>query len=241
MKRVFIYGSCVTRDAVPWFADYDLEMVGYVARQSLLSAFRRANSKEFDLSKISSNFQRRMSKNDIEGNLRFDLRRSQPDAVFWDICDERLTVRKLPSGGMITQSQDYVTAGMHPGPLGPHLRFGTDEHYALWNRGLEQLLAVMDQMGLAGKLFLNATPWALEDEFGENHNGQAETAREFNERAARYLSLANGSGVKVVVTEQGDAISRTQGHAWGPAPFHYVDATYKKMLSNLQEAVTRDA
>lgn len=33
MQRVFIYGSCVTRDSEPWFGEYGFEMVRYVARQ----------------------------------------------------------------------------------------------------------------------------------------------------------------------------------------------------------------
>lgn len=56
MKKVFIYDSCVTRDAVPQFQNFGLEMVGYVARQSLISAFSKADISKFDLRKISSSF-----------------------------------------------------------------------------------------------------------------------------------------------------------------------------------------
>lgn len=240
MTRVFIYGSCVTRDAEPWFKDFDLEMVGYSARQSLLSAFRRADSLEFNLAKISSKFQRRMAKNDIEGNLRFELRRSKPDVILWDICDERLNVRKLPSGGMITQSRNYVAEGIHPGPLGPRFKFGEDPHFDLWSRGLEQLLEVLDLAGLTGKLYLNATPWALVDEFGEDHEGQADAAREFNKASERYLDLAWRKGAKVVLVPQEESISRTEGHSWGPAPFHYADATYIRMLEELKRSMAEN-
>ncbi|MGP9784641.1 hypothetical protein CQ010_11890 [Arthrobacter sp. MYb211] len=240
MKRVFIYGSCVTRDSVAWFKYFNLEMAGYVARQSLLSTFRRADSAEFKLSKITSAFQRRMAKNDIEGNMRFDLRRSEPDVVFWDICDERMLVRKIPGGGMITQSRDYVTEGIHPGPLGYRYTFGTDEHFELWGHALGQFMQVLDQAGLARKLYLNATPWAIVDEFGNNHAGQSEIASKFNSDAQRYLELAGSSGANVVAIDQSRAISRTEGHQWGPAPFHYVDDTYSAMLEDLAAAVGRE-
>lgn len=240
MTRVFIYGSCVTRDSVPWFEEYDLEMVGYVARQSLLSAFRRADSTQFELSKIRSAFQRRMAKNDIEGNLRFDLRRSKPDVVFWDLCDERLHVRKVPSGGIITLSQDYLGEGIHPGPLGPRYMFGTDEHFEAWEYALGQFMEVLKQADLAEKLYMNATPWAVKDEFGDAPPKQAEAAESFNANVARYIEAAAKAGAKVVALSQAEAISRTDGHQWGAAPFHYVDGTYMTMLDRLSSAIKSD-
>lgn len=235
--RVFIYGSCVTRDAEPWFKDFDLEMVGYVARQSLISSFRAADVSEYNLQRIDSSFQRRMAKGDIEGNLRFQIRESKPDIIFWDICDERLGVKKSRSGGVITHTRDHVGEGIHSGPFGPVMHFGDDEHYLLWERGLDQLLLELDRNSLADKLYLNGTPWAVVDESGRDHKGQAGVAEAFNRAADRYLDLADQKGVHVVRIAQDAAISRTQGHQWGPAPFHYVDSTYRQMLEALTSAV----
>lgn len=239
MTRVFIYGSCMTRDSEPWFKNFGFEMVGYVARQSLASAFRKADGSEYNLSKIQSSFQRRMTKGDIEGNLRFEIQRSEPDVVFWDICDERLGVKKSHSGGFITHSRDHVAEGIHPGPFGPVLKFGGDDHYALWERGLTEMLTSLDRYGLANKLYLNATPWAVVDEFGRDHNEQTAAAESFNSAAERYLDLAWRKGVNVIAIPQATAISRSEGHQWGPAPFHYVDSTYLRMLEALGEAVAK--
>lgn len=237
IMRVFIYGSCVTRDAVPWFSEYGFDMVGYVARQSLISAFRKASTAEFDFTLIKSTFQRRMAIGDIEGNLRFAVQQSKPDVVLWDICDERLGVRKPRNGGMITHTRDYVGEGIHPGPFGPVMQFGTDEHYTLWERALGEFLLALDRYGLAGKLYLNATPWAVEDEFGRANMAQAEVAADFNRAADRYLDLARRQGVHVVVIPQDAAISRSDGHQWGPAPFHYADRTYQSMLKELHRSM----
>ncbi|HJX76993.1 DUF6270 domain-containing protein [Glutamicibacter sp.] len=237
MKRVFIYGSCVTRDSEPFFKDYGLELAGYVARQSLISAFRKVETSEFDFSKVASNFQRTMTRGDVEGNLRFEIARTNPDVIIWDICDERLGVKLVKTGGLVTRSRDHIAEGIHPGPFGRFINFGADEHFKLWKRGLDELLKVLKRSGLADRLFLNATPWAVEDEFGQNYNGQAETAEQFNRDADRYLDYASQSGVTVVPTSQSDTISRTDGHRWGPAPFHYVDATYLAMLTNLSNAI----
>lgn len=235
--RVFIYGSCVTRDSEPWFSEFGLKMIGYVARQSLVSAFRPADVSEYKLEKISSSFQRRMAKGDIQGHLRFQIRDSKPDVVFWDICDERLGVKKAPSGGMITHSRDHVGEGIHPGPFGPIMKFGEDEHFLLWERGLDQLLSEFSRNGLSGSLYLNATPWAVVDESGLDHEGQAGVAEAFNRAAERYLTLAEHRGVHVVRLPAEAAISRSNGHQWGPAPFHYTDTTYRRMLEGLTSAL----
>lgn len=237
MTRVFIYGSCVTRDSEPWFEEYGLEMVGYVARQSVISAFRKSNVSEYDLTGIASSFQRRMFAGDITGNLRFEVQRSKADVVFWDICDERLGVKKVRSGGMVTHSIDYVEAGAHPGPFGSIIRFGDDEHFALWERALEEMLAALARYGLADKLYLNATPWAVEDEFGNDRNGQKKLANIFNTASERYLDAARRKGVHIVTIPQESAISRTDSHKWGPAPFHYTEATYRRMLEELTGAM----
>ncbi|MGV2853781.1 DUF6270 domain-containing protein [Glutamicibacter sp. AGC13] len=238
MKRIFIYGSCVTRDAETFFNDFGFELSGYVARQSLISAFRKAEVSEYDFTKVSSNFQRNMTKGDVEGNLRFEIAKVAPDAIFWDLCDERLGVKIARSGGMVTKSRDHVVEGIHPGPFGRTISFGTDEHFDLWGRALSEFLKSLDRINLRNKLYLNATPWAVEDEYGQNHNGQAETAAKFNRDAERYLDYAWQSGVNVVPTAQNDAISRTDGHKWGPAPFHYVEGTYLSMLTNLSKAIS---
>lgn len=239
MKRVFIYGSCVTRDAVPWFQEFGFELGGYVARQSLISAFRSANVAEFSFNRISSNFQRRMAIGDVQGNLRTAIRKAAPDLIFWDLCDERLGVRSVPSGGMLTQSRDFISEKIHDGPFGRLHRFGEDQHFSLWRRGLEELLSALKRYGMIDRLYLNAVPWAEKDEFGRDYNGQAEAAAIFNSKAERYLDLAWNSGVNVSLVPQNEAISRTEGHKWGPAPFHYVDDVYMRMLKNLHAEVIK--
>lgn len=240
MTRVFIYGSCVTRDSEPWFKDFGFEMVGYVARQSLISAFRKADIKEFDFTKVTSKFQRLMTTGDIRGNLRFAIRETNPDVIFWDLCDERLGVRSAPGGGMITQSRNYIAEGLHKGPLGRLHRLGDEQHFKLWQRGLEEFLRSLDHQGLRDRLYLNYTPWAEEDEFGNKDAGSVESAVEFNSKAERYIDHAWAKGVKISVVPKVDAISRSKGHRWGPAPFHYIDGTYFRMLEALKETMDQE-
>ncbi|MGP9787851.1 DUF6270 domain-containing protein [Glutamicibacter sp. 287] len=237
MKRIFIYGSCVTRDAEPWFQDYGLEKAGYIARQSLISSHRKANLSEFDLGGIKSNFQRRMTMGDIQGNLFSEIRRAEPEAVFWDICDERLGVKTVASGGMVTHSRDHIADGIHSGPFGDMIHFGTDPHFDLWKRGLRELLSSLESIDLASRLVINATPWAVVDEFGKINQKRMESAEKFNSGSVRYLQYAEDNGVCVARLPQSMATSRTAGHQWGPAAFHYIDETYQAMVKNLANAL----
>ncbi|MGP5362230.1 DUF6270 domain-containing protein [Brachybacterium tyrofermentans] len=233
MQRVFIYGSCVTRDAEPWFGEYGFEMARYVARQSLISAFHKAKIAEYDLSPVESAFQRRMIKGDVASNLRSEIQGSEPDLVVWDICDERAGVKKAKSGGLVTSITNHVRRRIHPGPFGKIIPFGADAHFAMWQMALGKFLVSLDQCGLADKLVLNATPWALQDESGLD---LGEVPRLFNANSERYISEAETAGVHVARIAPEAAVARSD-HKWGPAPFHFVDETYRAQLDAISALV----
>lgn len=235
MSKVFIYGSCATRDAVPWFPVHNFELGGYVARQSLISAFRPAPVEEFDVSGVSSNFQRRMILGDARGSLRFELQKNEPDMIFWDLCDERLGVNRVQNGGFVTHLRDHVREGIHPGPLGDVIPFGNSEHFDLWNHGLNELVTVLARQGLADRIILNATPWAIRDDAG---NDMGNRPRRFNADSTRYIEAARGAGVRIADVPPELAIARTD-HKWGRAPYHYVNDTYLAQLEAIVAAARR--
>ncbi len=108
--RVLIYGSCVTRDAVEFWDAEQLEMAGYVARQSLISAAAPpSDAEQFRLSQISSSFQRRMLRGDVESSLLPTLEecRDDYDVILWDLTDERNGVQQLPDGGWVTRLRNF--------------------------------------------------------------------------------------------------------------------------------------
>lgn len=227
MQKAFIYGSCVTRDAEPWFNHSGLELAGYVARHSLISATRPADAQDYDFSKIKSAFQRRMTQGDVTSHLRTQIERNSPDLIVWDLCDERHGVRRAPGGGMVTSIRNHVKEGIHPGPFGPVIPFGSEEHFALWTAELPVFLGMLDEIGLAHRVFLNATPWAVVDEAGTD---LGDAPRQFNAAAERYIAVAETAGVRVARAPQETAVAST-AHKWGRAPFHYVDETYRAQLT----------
>lgn len=236
MQRAFIYGSCVTRDGVDMWQDYGLEMVGYVARQSLISATAPARTSEFRTESIQSAFQKRMAEGDIRGNVVPKLV-SDPasyDVILWDITDERLGVYQVPSGGYVSRVVDYG-AGIYRGqaPLTAPVRVGTNAHRDLWLHALDDFLEQLDDAGVKERLILNALPWATEDEAGQPTGTAGADPHAFNAVLSEYSQEVEERGIRVARPNPKRVLQATT-HQWGPAPFHYTMDTYRASL----EAIT---
>lgn len=164
-RRVFIHGGCISRDAVDFYPQYGMEMVAYVARQSLISAYSRSDKSAYDVSSVKSSFQRRMFAGDVAGNLPTLLRRTEFDLLIWDLMIERVGVGKAPDGRYITRNMDFAGAGVGP-KLSRYLNFGTEPHFEAWSAACRKHVALLEEIGALEKVVLNATPWASVDDKG---------------------------------------------------------------------------
>lgn len=232
MYRVFIYGSCVTRDGVDQWDDYGLELATYVARQSLISAVSPATPQYFNTSQIASPFQKRMADGDIRGDViaKLTADANSYDLILWDITDERLGVYGVPSGGYVSRVVDY-SKGIYGGQerlRGP-IRLGTPEHRALWMRSLEQFANRLEKAQIADRLILNALPWAMTDEAGRPGGSSTADPEAFNAVLDDYSAAAQAYGIRVARTDPRRVVQAHE-HQWGPAPFHYTPDTYRASL-----------
>ena len=241
MQRVFIYGSCVTRDGVELWQDYGFELSAYVARQSLISAVAPARRGDFLTTQISSAFQRRMADGDVVGNVVNKLtdRPDDYDVIFWDITDERLGVYPVSSGGYVSRVVDY-TNGIYRGaaPLGNPVRIGTEEHRILWEKALVKFLGRLDEANVRDRLILNALPWATVDDAGASAETEANDPKTFNAILDEYCAIAERHGVRVARPDEQRVIGLAD-HQWGPAPFHYVEDTYRASLDAIAAVLKR--
>lgn len=229
MERVFIYGSCVTRDSVPSWTPYDWDLVGYVARQSLLSVDRPAPRRLFDLKGISSAFQRRMAEGDILGNLWERVRAAAPiDLFIWDLTDERSGVRWAPSEGVVTNVIPY-SSGLFVGPgrLEPPLALGTPAHREKWALAAKRFVERAKAAGLVDRMVVNGTPWASADENGAAVSHSGLTADEFNGRIVEYYDILSSLGFRIATPSTGH-VTALSDHQWGAAPFHFAPHTYEQ-------------
>ncbi|GAA1893694.1 hypothetical protein GCM10009715_43580 [Paeniglutamicibacter psychrophenolicus] len=143
-------------------------MAHYVARQSLISAYRPAAKKHFNFNFISSSFQRRMLVGDVESSLPKLLveHADDYDIIVWDMMVERLGVRKVSTGGMVTRNVDHAAAGHTAVKMGGFYDFGTDAHFTQWVWAFDRFMETLDQVGAREKLVVNATSWASVDIYG---------------------------------------------------------------------------
>lgn len=232
MRKVFIYGGCTSRDAVDHYEGFGLELQSYIARQSLISAYRPADPALFDTAGIEGTFQRRMVRGDIAGSLpgHLEANASDIDAVVWDLMIERVGVQKIRSGGMITRNGVTRRAGVERSVLGGSYTFGTDEHLRQWTWALYKFVDTLRSTDLRGKVVINATPWATVNQKGERMEADSTMTPEwFNDNVLRYWDAAEKEGIKVARVGQEDAVADTE-HKWGPAYFHYVPETYRAQL-----------
>lgn len=229
MRRVFILGGCTSRDAVDHYPEFDLELGFYVARQSLISAFRPADPASFDIPDDLPSFQRRMFNWDIRGLLPSKLRAQAPetDVIIWDLMIERVGVAKVESGGMVTRNGVPRSA---TGKLVGSYAFGTQAHVRQWLWALDKWVGLLDELGLRDKTVVNATPWASVDKHGDAFVSDSSMSAEwFNSNVTAYWDAIEQAGIKVARVDPADAIADPD-HKWGPAYFHYVPETYRAQL-----------
>lgn len=229
MSKIFIYGSCVSRDSYS-FAKDKHALTGYVARQSFISATSPA-TKLLPGTQMESEFQNRMLEGDLSSNVLSTIRKNlkEIDLLVIDLTDERLGVHKLTDGSFVTRSTELVISGrlgqleQRPG----HVRFGTERHAMFWKRSCGILIRNLSAMNLLSKTVIIDTPWALKTlenpGFSLSTLQEAEHARIW---MAKYVGYCASLGAKVVSLPDKYAVA-TSEHRWGLAPYHYTDDAYR--------------
>lgn len=227
-RRVFICGSCVSRDAFE-FAGPELHLAGYIARSSLASAFDEhvpdARLHE-NLARIPSAFQRRMVGWDLKRSAADVIDTANWDIVLLDLIDERFSLLQI-DGALVTMSGEFMKTGIRGDPE-RLIASGSEAHVTAWKRGFARFL---DTVG-AEQVVVNKVFWATHDNFGEplerqewiSHNN-ATLARMYDhiERVARLRVIAYPDSLLVAERE----------HKWGVSPFHYTRAMYMHTLAQL--------
>jgi len=251
--RVLIVGSCVSRDTFVFLDPARFELVGYVARQSLASGFGPATTPKVPTAELTSRFQRRMIEGDAASDLPQRVEAAAPgiDLVLWDIVDERLGVHLHPDGGITTDTVESRTLGAAPHAergeqvvrTARHVAFGSDEHFGLFVTALPAWRATLAEPGLLDRTVLVAPPWATLATDGELSVASfGLDARTGNDLSRRYLDAAvEALGIPVVGQDmlqdgtagEGPQVRSAADHQWGPAAFHYDDATYSHLAHSI--------
>lgn len=244
MAGLFIYGSCVSRDA------YDppvsgIQLHGYVARQSLISAFSNADELQIDLSPLASSFQRRMVAGDIAGDLANSIESAggQIDLIMWDLTDERMGVLEIAPGVYVTPSEELLRLNSPKFKQARHIAFGSDEHFILFYSAAKQFAEWLRIKGAFSSVLVINTPHtsAIAGGGGEAvEPGQlealAQRAKDWNDQAARYYTALEDIGFRLR-SVHADRSAIEPAHRWGIAPFHSAEQTYEAMRELVDAAL----
>jgi hypothetical protein len=237
--KVFIVGSSVSRDIFDAEALQHFDIVDYVARSSLASAMEMVIPPipDVEVEKIKSAFQRRMVAIDLNHALPNILRTTDFDLLLFDAIDERFNVYVAPDGGRCTVSNELLSANFDPKKrAGQLIRFGSDEHFALWEKGWDALIELLAHQGLLHKLIVNKVYWAQVCEDGSDFLPTYTQQRIAEANAA--LDRLYGYMTKTLPRQQflqygPDAFVGSAHHRWGKSPFHFVARTYEDALRQL--------
>jgi hypothetical protein len=232
---VFVYGSCVSRDTFEYLDSSRFELLGYVARQSLASAFSKPTTPLFDLDLLSSRFQRRMLRWDAQSALPelIEAASTSIDVLLWDLTDERLGTIPRGRTALVTNSVELARAqrdGHAPG-YAP-VAFGSEEHLGAFQRALESWRNFLVELDLLERLLVVAPPWAVTRSDGvPTPHSFGLTPEVANQHLRRYVDLVKAELGVTVIGEDLKDVYASPTHRWGPAPFHYDDPTYMRIAS----------
>lgn len=243
--RVFIYGSCVSRDTFNTLPQDGYALVDYVARQSLISAARPPIAYPLDLSGIASRFQQRMVQGAMSGSLYGSLSRhaQDTDLVLIDLTDERAGVFEMPDGSYFTRSIELDSAGLTQrisDASTRYLRFGSDEHFEVFAWAAQALRAELDRLQLTERTLVLAPNWAeytIDGQYsGDSYGYTPSDANYFLQRYVDLLEKYLGLRTVRLADTRSDV-----NHQWGLAPFHYAAPVYTHLVEQLVEFAPKSA
>lgn len=198
--RVAIFGSCVSRDTCEHLPD--ALVVGYVARQSMITALHPVGKDRFSVEDLESTFQARMFAGDQSADGVTRISRAHADVILIDLIDERRGVWQFPDGSYLTNSIEAARTGIDewaPREGARHIAFGTDEHYTLWEQGMRKVMKQLTALP-AVLIFLDIA-WAEAHEGSRLHGGIRTTggrAYRRMRRGMRQMCRALGRGDPLV-------------------------------------------
>lgn len=218
---VFVYGSCVSRDA---FDGGDgPELVDYVSRSAMGSAFSVPPRKipDVDIMRNPSAFQRRMVKYDHEKSLAHRLVNESFDILLLDFIDERLPLVRV-DGTYITYSPEVQRCGFVP--LSENLvTAGSEEYFELFRSGFESLLRIVDPT----KVCVSRAYWAAADDSGNCLEDERLVKLNNDILDELYGIVSSFPGVRFISYTEGSIVGDSL-HKWGPSPFHYISEFYSQ-------------
>ena len=226
--KVFIAGSCVTRDAFTPDTKKDFEIVDYYARYSL--ARLNYPTVNLDISdvlfeeKVPSAFQRKLLKNEFSNNLLESISKADFDYLVIDCVDERFGLIRYKNLSYVTNSDELRKAQLFNTRTALKVPCYNREFNHFWRNGLKKII---EEIG-AKKIIINNVYWTNNLNNGANISTK-ENVERCNRMVSKLYKIAKEEGIpdKNFVNYPQNILIGDADHRWGPSPFHYVNDVYE--------------
>lgn len=229
MKKILIFGSCVSRDALEFNFSESYKLVGYLARSSLATLSSNSvekNEYTSNLNNITSIFQRRMVEYDFNKGILDILNKSiEFDILLMDLIDERFHLAVLNDNFYVTRSNEFLKASIQPkSTINTH----SDKFFALWKKGAKIFLDSLVEKQLIHKLVVQKAYWTNKLDNGNLiQDISDEKVKEENDKLEKmynFLKIYLKEDQFITIPES--LIVSKSGHKWGISAFHYIDEYY---------------
>lgn len=235
--KVFILGSCVSRDPFELPEAKDFQVFDYFARSSFASLSAQSFVDKKILDNIESNWQRRMVHSDMSKAIFSSLKESKPDIFLIDLVDERFSIT-VSDRSIHTVSSEYKKALYRPNNY-KLIRPFDSQRRCLWLKGLERLSQFLIENDLEHKVAVNQVYWTLKCDdngsvkhslYSDEYINKSNIELDFMySEISKYLPNARF----IRYTE--NTLSIDKNHKWGLEPFHYSKKVQLEQLRQLKK------
>ena len=244
IKNLFIYGSCVSRDIFNLEESRSFKISDYFARSSMASLCSAPYKNSEALNRIQSAFRRRMVDNDFSKDLLAAVDKLESaDLILIDLIDERFDLVALPTGEMITHSNELAESGLlaEGGVEGYKvIPQGSVERRELWLQGMHRFLGLLKDLNKLDAVLVNKVYWA--SSFELDTQSVFPVARGEIDKANEDLDWMYGAMERVLDRSQflnfdKDLLTADEFHRWGVSPFHYCEMYYREALAQIVKKI----
>ncbi|MBK2028512.1 hypothetical protein IB655_04960 [Francisella noatunensis] len=230
---VLIFGSCISRDIFE-FNNPNLSVVKYYARSSFISVYTNAPNVDDKYShKLSSAFQQRIVKDDLENVFKSSLNMHKFDILLIDLIDHRFDLCQFPDGSIATISNEFksVCATYCSFTV---IKACSNDYVVRWKMAWKEFIAQCRNSDILDKIRVNKSYLAYADDKGNLHDEK--TVRETNFFLEKlYCIMGEDLGIYQFYLSPWDTLVSSSNHKWGRAPFHYIDEYYLFLAKELDK------
>ncbi|MFC4298640.1 DUF6270 domain-containing protein [Castellaniella hirudinis] len=239
--KIFILGSCVSKDSLDFGEPGEFHLVEFIARSSIASIFSEKPFDDVFSERLTSGFQRRWVNVDIEKKFLDIISRSDFDVLLMDFIDERFNLLEAGPGKCCTVSAEFKnTDPFKDIPDFKIIKSGSDDFFRRWGNGWNNLVDFLRKNDKLHKLRLNKVLWAARTASGGRYKkylSEEIVPDEAIEFANNTLNKMYSFVEKDLKRDQFFTYDEIKGgdfHKWGPAPFHYADDFYQQMIGKMR-------